>query len=122
MNRKTNTFLESIRVELGTLGILDEASRPGNLGAVNDSENIDDAMSLFIAGLVDGLKDRYEVTDDDAVMFITGMAQVFKDHGMLPPLPKEGDPEVIKAEWLGGAKANGFATEVMQAAEEIATD
>jgi hypothetical protein len=116
MNRKTNELLESIRAEL------EEESRPGDLGAVNDDEHVQDAVSKFVADLVDGLTDRYEITDDDAMMFITGMAEVFKDSGLLPPIPRDGDPEVLKAEWLGAAQANGFATEVFQAAEDIAVD
>jgi len=115
MNRKTNQLLESIREELA------EQSRPGNLGAVNEPE-IDDVMAKFIAGLVDALTDQYEISDDDALMFITGMAEVFKDSGLLPPLPADDDPEVIKSEWLGAAQVNGFATEVVQAAAEIAED
>lgn len=115
MNRKTNQLLESIRSEL------EEMSQPGELGAVNEPE-IDDAMSKFIAGLVDALLDKYEITEDDAVAFITGMAEVFKDSGLLPPIPADDDPEVLKSEWLGAAQANGFATEVMQAADEIAVD
>jgi hypothetical protein len=119
MNRKINELLEGVRAELESG--LEEESQAGNLGATNEPE-IDDAMSKFIAGLVDALLERYEITEDDALMFITGMAEVFKDSGMLPPIPDENDPEVIKSEWLGAAQAGGFATEVMQAAEEIATD
>lgn len=116
MNRKINQLLESIRAELS------EESMPGDLGATNDDEHMQDAMSKFIADLVDGLTDRYEISDDDALMFITGMSEIFKDSGLLPPFPADTDPEVIKAEWLGAAQANGFATEVFQAAEDIAVD
>ena len=118
MNRKTNTLLEEIR---GELGILEEGSKPGDLGATNEPE-IDAALSKFVHGLVDALLMEYEITEDDAVMFLTGIAEVLKDEGLLPPLPSPNDPEVIKSEWLGAAQANGFATEVMQAAAEIATD
>jgi len=116
MNRKTNQLLESIRDEL------EEASRPGDLGATNDDEHLQDAMSKFMVDLVDGLTDRYEVTEDDALAFIVGMNEVMRDAGLMPPIPKEDDPEVLRAEWLGAAQANGFATEVMQAADEIAVD
>ena len=115
MNRKINELLEGVRAELA------EESRAGDLGAVNEPE-IDDAMSKFLVGLVDALLERYEISEDDAMMFITGMAEVFKDSGLLPPIPDDSDPEVIKSEWLGAAQAGGFATEVIQAAEEIATD
>jgi len=118
MNRNVNILLEGIRMELG---FLEEESGPGDLGAVNEPD-VEDAIGNFIESLVAALQDRYDISEDDALEFITGMADMLKDEGMLPPLPAEDDPEVIKAEWLGAAKANGLATEIMQAAEEIAVD
>jgi len=143
MNRQINELLESIRDELveGSQEIGNGKTPPkgsmpkgggttpnkgvGNRQEVDSPENTsdaDDAMSKYISGLVDALIERYDINDDDALMFITGMAEVFKDSGMLPPIPADSDPEVLKAEWLGAAQVNGFSTEVMQAADEIAED
>lgn len=143
MNRQINELLESIRDELvegsqeiGNGETPPKGSMPKGDGtepskgkgprqeidAPDNPSDADDAMSMFISGIADALIERYDITDDDAVMFITGMAEVFKDSGLMPPIPAESDPEVIKAEWLGAAQANGFATEVMQAADEIAVD
>jgi hypothetical protein len=143
MNRQINELLESIREELvegrqeigngekppkgampkggGTEPNKGEGNRQ-EIDAPDNPSDADDAMSMFIAGLVAALLERYDIGEDDAIMFITGMAEVFKDSGLLPPIPADSDPEVIKAEWLGAAQANGFAAEVMQAADEIAED
>jgi hypothetical protein len=143
MNRQINELLEGIRDDLvegsqeigngktppkGSMpkgGGTEPSKGKGSRQEIDAPENpsdADDAMSKYISGIVEALLERYDINDDDALMFITGMAEVFKDSGLLPPIPADSDPEVLKAEWLGSAQANGFATEVMQAAEEIAED
>lgn len=146
MNRQINERLEGIRVELLALDEGRQEIGPGSkppagsmpkgkgmepgkgkgnrqeIDAPSNDSEAGDAMSKFVVRLVDALLDRYDIEEEDALMFITGMAEVFKDSGLLPPIPAAGDPEAIKAEWLGAAQAGGFATEVMQAADEIAED
>jgi hypothetical protein len=85
---------------------------PGDLGATNPSD-VQDAFDLYIDGIVERLMANYEMTSDDAVDFIFGVADEFAADGRLPPIPEDDEGTAL---WVGKAKTLAFGGEVLKAA------
>ena len=126
MNHEINVLLQEVRERLAEVDAPDPDmhamdAEPGDLEAENPSEAADDLVK-YLERIQDKLLDSFEIDEDTALEFIFSVAGILKDEGLIPPIPKIDDPEVLISEWLGAAKSIGFGAEVFQAAEDIAYD
>jgi hypothetical protein len=125
MTPQVTTLVESIRARMETrmrdLGFLhegDDGAEPGELGA----QNPDDVLNAFVAyvgGIADALLAEYEMSDDEAIDFVFGVAADMAAEGLLAPLPEGDDPDSLSL-WMGQASTAGLAVVVMKAAEDSA--
>lgn len=97
----------------------DSADGSGSVDS-EDSNNPDavDAFDRFLMSIVDALRAEYDVSEDDALIFVLDVAVNLVSDGQLPSLPEEGDAAEKFTFWLGKAKTLGFEDAVLKAAAE----
>lgn len=94
---------------------------PGSTGATNAS-NVWDAFDLYIGDMVDDLLEEFDLTEEEAIDFVFGVADDLSADGKMPEIPSEEDDEQAVAKWLGVAGSMGFERMVLDAADEAAED
>ena len=111
LNQVSATVLEGIR-----LAIEEDNGEPGQ---ANSDPTLDafDAFNMYLVDVVDALRQEFEVSDEDALMFALDLADELAADDELPLLPDEGDAAATAA-WMEAAKKLGFVDRVVQAAIE----
>jgi len=133
MNRRVNSVLTDIRVQMEAEGDVAVAYGPGVAqdgadtthdaeagvgGAVNPSD-ASDTLDLYLSGISDLVSLEYGKNSNEAMNFVFSAASALASQGLVPAMPSDSaDPEEI-AIWLGKAKTCQFGHHVLSRAREM---
>ena len=134
MNRRVNSVLTDIRVQLEAEGDSVVAYGPGvpkNAGgdstadaeagvggAVNPSD-ASDTLDLYLSGIADTLALEYDKDAGAAMSFVFSAASSLASAGLIPKIPSDSAPPEEIAIWLGKAKTCQFSYHVLNKAREM---
>lgn len=97
-----------------------EKGKAGVSGADNVSD-VNDTFYAYLDGIVGSILDEYEMSEEEAVDYVFGVAEDLEADNTLPPMPDEGDLEAT-AVWLGKAKSMLFGELVLSALDAEAVE
>lgn len=83
---------------------------------VDGSTDVDDALDVYLSGLVDSVMHQYDATDEEAADVVFACIDQLVSAGKLPDLPDDGAPESEVVTWVGRASSGGL----QRAVEEFA--
>lgn len=115
MNAQMNGVLEQLRLKMesqwgspGTPSMPPDASpMPPTSGAPEarpiDGEDVEDALDMYLSGMVDSLLNQYDATDEEAADTVFAAIDQAVSAGKLPELPPDdASPQEISM-WVGQA-------------------
>lgn len=116
MNSRINVVLEQIQVKLdeSAWGAPGQPSMPPDVSPVPpvagapgsrtvDSDDVEDALDMYLSGMVDSLMNQYDATDDEAADTVFAAIDNAVSMGKIPPLPEEDAKEPEVSLWVGKA-------------------
>jgi hypothetical protein len=116
MNAQINGVLEQIRVKLaesawGGPGLPsmppDASPMPPTAGAPGSasmtSTEVEDALDMYLSGMVDSLMNQYDATDEEAADTVFAAIDQAVADGKLPELPDDDASEQEVSLWVGKA-------------------
>lgn len=117
MNSQINSVLEKIRQKLdesawgpdiGDNPDDTHASSTAGEGGAHNVSDVEDALDMYLSGMVDNLMAQYDTTDEEAANVVFACIDKLVSSGKLPEMPDEDATEDQVAIWIGKAATSGL--------------
>ena len=117
MNSQINSVLEQIRQKLEESAWGPEIAAPSDTthasstageGGAHNVEDVEDALDMYLSGMVDNIMAQYDATDEDAADVVFACIDELVSGGKMPALPDEDAGADEVAIWIGKATTNGL--------------
>jgi len=103
MNAEINTVLFKLFTELDASAIPTAAPSAPPSAPAPKGDDEEDALDMYLSGLVDSVMHQYDVTDEEAADVVFACIDDATEIGKLPELPDEDASVEAIATWIGKA-------------------